>query len=328
MSQPTRRARMLVAAGIATVATFFPIAEHFRLAGRSTDFGLAWFGARSVLHGVNPYPLVGPGRMFDWDWAELLYPVPAMLLAAPLSWLPQIAASAIFVWLSAFLLAFAVTKDNWDRLFIFPSSAFIVAARAAQWSPLLSAAFCLPALGFVLSAKPNIGVAMLGASDSPRLWKSALTGGVILLVLSFILFPSWLGEWLRMISQSHVLIPAARPFGFLVPLLALLRWRRSESRLIAALSLVPQTGSWYEALPLMLAGQSRREVQVLSLVSSLGFLLIPVIIHGQPEAQFNREVMSLMLAFAYLPAVIVVLKKPNEGAPVPWMSFVRHRVRA
>ena len=318
---------MLVAAGIATIAILFPIGEHFRLAGRSTDFGLAWFGARSVLHGVNPYPLVGPGRVFDWDWAELLYPVPAMLLAAPLSWLPQIVAAAVFVWISSFLLAFAVTKDDWNRLFIFPSSAFIVAVRAAQWSPLLSAAFCLPALGFVLCAKPNIGAAMLAASDSPRIWKSALIGGVVTLVLSFIVFPSWIGEWLKMVSQSHVLIPAARPLGFLVPLLALLRWKRSESRLIAALALVPQTGSWYEALPLLLVGQSRREVQVLSLLSSVGFLLIPTIIHGQPEDQFNREVMSLMIAFAYLPAVIVVLRKPNEGATAPWTSFIRRRVR-
>jgi hypothetical protein len=310
--RPTQRARFTVSAAIATIAAVFPVAEHIRLPMRPTDFGLVWFGARSIARGINPYPLVGPNLTFNWDWKELLYPGPAMVLALPLSWLPEIAAAAIFVWISTALLAYAITADGWDRLFLFPSSAFIVAARAAQWSPLFSAAFCLPWLGFVLAAKPNLGLAVGLASPSRRLLASALVGGVVLTLVSLILLPSWPRDWISAVSNSNTLVPLMRPGGFVV-LLAALRWRRPEARLILLLACMPQTGSWYEALPLLLVAQTRRECQILSLVSSVGFLSIRFLIHGQPEAQFNREVQALMVALAYLPAIMVVLRRPNTA---------------
>jgi hypothetical protein len=313
MPTPSRRARLTVSAAIATIAAIFPIAEHIRLPGRPTDFGLVWFGARSFAHGVNPYPLVGPNLPFNWDWKELLYPGPSMVLAMPLSWLPEIAAAAIFVWISSALLAYAITAEGWDRLFLFPSSAFIVAASAAQWSPLFSAAFCLPWLGFVLAAKPNLGLAVGLASLSRRLLSTAVVGGVFLTLVSLILLPSWPRDWMSAVLHSSTIIPLMRPGAFVI-LFTLLRWRRPEARLILLLACVPQTGSWYEALPLLLVAQTRRESQILSLVSSLGFLSIRFLIHGQPEAQFNREVSALMVAFAYLPAMIVVLRRPNTAA--------------
>lgn len=326
MNHPSRRARFAVSAIIASVAAVFPIAEHFRQPNRPTDFGIIWFGARSLLHGIDPYPLVGPGRAYAWDW-ELYYPATSMMLAVPLTWLPEYVAASAFVWISTAFLAYAITEKGWDLLFLFPSSAFIVAARAAQWSPLYSAAFCLPWLGFVLPAKPNVGGAIALASESRTLLILAGTGAILLTAISFILLPSWPGGWLHALSSaSHLTAPIARMGGFLV-LLNLLRWRRPEARLILLLACVPQTGSWYEALPLLLVANTRRESQILSLVSSLGFLAIRLIIHGQPEAQFNREVSMLMLAFAYLPATIVVLRRRNEGKPPAWFPSRYHGPR-
>lgn len=315
---PTRRQRIIVAFCIATVAAVFPLMEHVRLPNRPSDFGLVWFGARSLLSGVNPYVLVGPGLAFNWDWRELLYPATSFVLATPLSWLPEYIAAATFVWISAGLLAYGVSATGWHRLFLFPSSAFIVAARAAQWSTLFSAAFCLPWLAFVLCAKPNLGLAIALASPSRRLLKTAIAGGIVLSIVSLLLFPTWPRWWLAALSGSHVLVPLLRPGGIII-LLALLRWKRPEARLVVFLACMPQTGSWYEALPLLLVGQSRRECQLLSLTSSMGYLLILALIHGQPEAQFNREVSSLMVAFAYLPATIAVLRKPNEGELPAWL---------
>ena len=317
MSQPSLRARLTVAVVIATLAPLFPLAEHARLPTRPTDFGLVWFGAKSFLAGINPYPLIGPGLTYNWDWAELLYPGPAMVLAIPLSWLPEFLAAAVFVWISTALLAYGITAKGWDLLFLFPSSAFIVAARAAQWSPLFSAAFVLPWLGFVLAAKPNLGTAVALASDSRRLLTTALAGGAFLLLVSLIMLPGWPKSWIAMVKASHVITPLTRLGGFLV-LLNLLKWRRPEARLILFLACVPQTGSWYEALPLLLVAQTRRESQILSLTSSLGYLMILLLIHGQPEQQFNREVSNLMIAFAYLPATITVLRRPNEGRLPAW----------
>lgn len=307
---------------IATLATLFPLAEHFRLPGRPTDFGLAWFGARSLLYGIDPYPLVGPGRVYNWDW-ELLYPANAMVLAIPLAWMPEIAAASVFVWVSSACLAYGVTDRSWDRLFIFPSSAFIVAVRAAQWSPLFSAAICIPWLGFVLSAKPNVGVAIGLAVYSKKATVNAIIGAVVVTAISLVLLPTWPRAWLTALSSYHPLIPLMRPGGFVI-LVALLRWRRPEARLILLLACVPQTGSWYEALPLLLVATTRRETQMLSLVSSLGYLLIPAfLIRGQPEAQFNAQVSALIVAFAYLPAAIVVLRRPNEGPLPGWISLFR-----
>lgn len=325
MSQPSLRARLTVAATIATLAALFPLAEHVRLPTRPTDLGIVWFGARSFLHGINPYPLVGPGLTYNWDWAEL-YPGTAMVLAIPLSWLPEFVAAAVFVWISTALLAYGITAKGWDLLFLFPSSAFIVAARAAQWSPLFSAAFCLPWLGFVLAAKPNLGAAIALASDSRRLFMTAVAGSAILLVTSLILMPGWPLDWIATVRAAHVIIPVGRLGGFLV-LLNLLRWRRPEARLILFLACVPQTGSWYEALPLLLVAQTRRESQILSLTSSFGYLMILLLIHGQAEAQFNRDVSNLMIAFAYLPATIVVLRRPNDGKPPAWFPSRYHGPR-
>ena len=277
-----------------------------------------------MLQGVDPYPLVGPGRAYNWDWAELLYPGNAMVLAIPLSWLPEIVAACVFVWLSTALLAYAVTERGWDRLFIFPSSAFIVAARAAQWSPLFSAAYCLPWLGFMLSAKPNLGAAIGLSSSSRKTVVMGIAGFLVLGAISLVMLPTWPRSWLAAVSASNVLIPILRPGGFVI-LLALLRWKRPEARLILLLACVPQTGSWYEALPLLLVATTRRETQILSLVSSLGYLLVlGFLIRGQPEAQFNAEVSSLMIAFAYLPAMIVVLRRANEG-PMPGLFSLFRR---
>jgi len=316
-SRPTRAARVAVASLIATIASLLPLAEHARVPTRPSDFGIIWFGARSLLNGIDPYPLVGPGRPYPWDW-ELYYPATSMVIAIPFAWLPEYIAAAAFVWISTALLAYAITENGWDLLFLFPSSAFIVAARAAQWSPIFSAAFCLPWLGFVLAAKPNVGGAIALASDSRKLLVSAGVGVILLTVVSLVLLPSWPTGWMAALSNaSHLSAPIAR-MGGVVVLLNLLRWKRSEARLILLLACVPQTGSWYEALPLLLVANTRRESQVLSLVSSVGFLLIRFIVHGQPEVQFNREVSALMLAFAYLPATIVVLRRPNEGNAPAW----------
>ena len=324
---PTRRARIAVAAVIGTVASLFPLAEHLRVPERPTDFGIIWFGARSLIQGINPYPLVGPGKPYEWDW-ELLYPATSMVVALPFAWMPEFIAAAAFVWVSTALLAFGVTRNGWDLLFLFPSSAFIVAARAAQWSPLYSAAFCLPFLGFLLAAKPNVGGAFLLASDSRRLVISAIAGGLVLSAISLMLLPAWPKSWIGTLSQaSHLTAPILTTGGFTV-LLTLLRWRRPEARLILLLACIPQTGSWYDALPLLLVAATRRESQVLSLTSSLGFLLIRFIVHGQPEAAFNREVASLMVAFAYLPATIVVLRRPNEGSAPALVLFLRNLAKS
>jgi hypothetical protein len=279
------------------------------------------------MHGANPYLLVGPGLVFDWPWQVVLYPGTAMIAGMPFALLPQVPALVLFVWLSTALLAYAITADGWYRLPLFLSYSFIVAADAAQWSPLLTAALCIPSLAWVLAVKPSIGLALLAAATSLRTVKLALVGGVVLSVLSLLVFPTWPLYWLRAVrSVTTMHAPILLPGGVFV-LLALLRWRRPEARLIVALACVPQTNSWYEALPLLLVPTSFRQTVLLSLVATCGTFFQGTVA-TLDEAEYNRGVGILMVAFAYLPATLLVLFRPNEGELPPFVDRLIRRARA
>lgn len=274
------------------------------------DFGLAWFGARALLHGGNPYGLVGPGLVYDWPW-QLIYPLTAMAAALPFAVLPQVPAAIAFVFVSCALLAYSVTRASWYPLLMFTSAAFLIAAGAAQWSPLLTAAMGIPALAFFFAAKPTVGLA-LAIGGSPRVRIFALIGAAVLGVASLALFPRWPAAWLDSLSTAtQVAPPLLRSGGFAV-LLVLLRWRRADARMLLALACVPQTGSWYEILPLFLIPASAVEMMVLVALSSSGFLLQDFIMTAANETEFNQQVGALMVALAYLPAVVMILRRPNE----------------
>jgi hypothetical protein len=309
---PPVRTRLALAGSIALGACILHYIAALRL-HHAGDFGIVWFGARALFHGANPYVLVGPGLVYDWQWNTVLYPATAMVVAAPFALLPQLAATLLFVWLSTALLAYAITADGWYRLPLFLSSAFIVATFAAQWSPLLTAALCIPSLAWVFAAKPNLGLALLVTSSKLRPIKVAMIGGLVLLAASVLWFPGWPMNWLAAIrSISHMHAPIMLPGGAFI-LLALLRWRRPEARLIIALACVPQTNSWYEALPLFLVPATYRESLVLSLISVCGWIFQFQFMTANNEAEYNRIVGILMVAFIYLPATALVLRRSNNG---------------
>jgi hypothetical protein len=107
------------------------------------------------------------------------------------------------------------------------------------------------ALGFLFVAKPTIGAAMFAAR--PSWWP--IVGAVILCAIAFIVQPTWVMDWRDAVVRTRhkwlFVAPITYPGGVIV-LLALLRWRRPEARLIAALASVPQTTALYEGVPLFL----------------------------------------------------------------------------
>lgn len=287
-----------------------------------SDFGQSWFGALALRHGADPYSLVGPGLQYDWPW-ELFYPVTSMVIALPMSYLPEMLATFLFVAVSCWLLTYALTEESWGRLALLLSWPFVIAVTAGQWSPILTAAVILPSLGWLWVAKPNIGVAILAATSSARLLKIALLGGALIIAASVALSPNWPREWLASLArQQHMGAPIMRTGGILI-LLGLLRWRRPEARLIVALACVPQTNNWYEGVPLLLAASTFRESLFLSAVSILGYFIPPYVMTATNESQFNAQVGALMVAFCYMPATLLVLRRPNEGELPAWLSVVR-----
>jgi hypothetical protein len=251
--------------------------------------------------------------VYDLDF-PFFYPLTASVVVLPLAWLPELPATFVFVWVSTALLAYAVTRDGWYRLPMFLSSAFVIAARRGQWSPLLSAAYCLPWLAWVLPAKPNIGLAVFSSLSSERMVRIAVFGGSLLLLVSLALLPSWPQEWLAKLPEArHTAAPVMQRGGFLV-LLALLRWRRPEARMLVALACIPHSMYWYDVLPLMLIPATFRESLVLALVSTSGLIVEGFFLDQSNLVTLYRDFNTLIVAVAYLPATIMILRRPNSGS--------------
>lgn len=314
---PLRRERVCAALLTGLYGASLTCIKHVQFPKHPPDFGVAWFGAQALRHGANPYFLAGPGLVYDWPW-RLQYPATAFVVAAPFTLLPLVPAAVVFVFLSSALLAYGLTADGWYRFPLFISSCFVAAAGFAQWSILFSAATCLPLLALVFSAKPNIGAALSLAfpnpvpTSNPRLaLKACVAGGLVLIVVSLFLLPSWPADWLRAVHSSPQLFPPLATLPGPLILLSLLRWRRWETRLLLAMAIIPQTTYWYEALPLFLIPASLGESVALALVSSLGILVEQHLISPHTEVELYRQIGSLMVVLIYLPATAMILRRPN-----------------
>jgi hypothetical protein len=277
-----------------------------------SDFDQVWAGARALWNGKNPYDVVGPHGEFHWRW-PLYYPLPALVLVAPLGLLPVLAARAIFSSVSALLLAWAVTRDGWFRLPLFISVSFFVTIELVQWSALYTAAFFVPALGFAAIAKPNMGVALGGSAWRNRTLWWMLGGAACLLVLSYLVLPGWHEPWLRNLREApHFRAAVTRPLGFLL-LLALLRWRRPEARWLLGLSVVPMAPTFYDQL--MLAAVCLTSRETLIYAASTVVLWFYVALHNtQPDyASWGALVGNATVWICYFPVLVMVLRRPNEG---------------
>jgi hypothetical protein len=317
---PRRGVRVVFAIAIGLSGALLCYGNHLTAWGLPGDFGQSWFGARAILSGHDPYPQVGPGLTYSSPW-PLLYPATSFIVAMPFVTLPLLWANVVFVFLSCGLLAYSVTTTGWHRVPMFGSAAFIFAAGSAQWSPLFTAALGIPLLAATFAAKPTIGLA-LALSGSSRVQKNALVGGIVLLLASLLLLPGWPAEWLANVQKAKHIAPPLLRFGGVFILLSLSRWKRPEARLIVALACVPQTGAWYEALPLFLVPATYYETMLLAVTSSLGFLLYYPRMDLVSEIRVNQDVGALIVALVYLPATIMVLRRPNEGRLPPWLAFI------
>jgi len=317
---PSRRTRCLLALALGSLAA----AEVWVKTGHpggASDFDQVWYGATVLREGGNPYRAIGPAARIYWGW-PLYYPLPAMLAVTPLAVVPVHVARSLFAGASVAVLVQAITRDGLVRLLLLASVPFLHAVQVAQWSPLLTAMYLLPALGWLVVVKPNIGVAMLAASPSPTAIGVAVAGGALLLGLSFFIMPGWALDWLDAVRRApHVTAPVTRAGGPLI-LLALLRWRRPEARLLAALACVPQTPAFYEALPVLLVAGGLGELVVLVLLSDASYLVSLVLAPDSTSVAESALLYGRLInVFYYLPALVVVLRRRNEAPDVTAMPI-------
>ena len=276
-----------------------------------SDFGQLWAAARALVRGDDPWTIVGPGRSFEWRF-PLLYPMTAFVAALPFAWLPLRAADAVFAALGTGACAWALSRTNArnPQLLVFVSASFFATLGTSQWSPVLIASALTPALGFLLACKPSIGAALLIAYPSRR----AFIGCAVFVAITLLIDPWWWRKWTdAMPAAAHMTAPVMRFGGMLLPL-ALLRWRLPEARLLAGLSLVPQTPVLYDTLPLFLIVRTWREATTLV----IGSFVVLFSTRWRGELGYNEwmAVNGQWIVWAmYLPCLAFVLLRseaPNQ----------------
>jgi len=281
----------------------------YRLPPASTsDFELIWVGARALISGADPYAVVpATGTRYP-----LYYPLTAIVVGLPFAGLPFALARVLWAALSGAAFAWAALRYGRGLPAALLSANFLNAVIQGQWSPLLTAAAVLPALSWVLAAKPSIGAALFAAFPSRR----AVIGGLALLAITFALYPTWAVPWVESVRASIHMSPLRSPGGFIL-LLALIRWRRPEARLLAALACVPQIIGLYDTLPLFLIPRTRWQgygLAGLSYIAAFGQVAMVPRHPGMPLETMLAARWPFIFFCLYLPAlVMVLLPEPREA---------------
>lgn len=280
---------------------------------RPSDFYLFWMAARGWLSGLSPYYTTLHSA---WP-VPLLYPMPVVLVAAPFAWTSWAVARAAFAGISGGVLAYAVTRRACWPLLICASGPFLAAISVGQWSPIFVAAAILPPLSALFAVKPTLGAIVWAYRPTAM----AVVGSLVLLLVSIAIYPSWPGEWRVALHAARVYhAPLSRPGGWLL-LLAVLRWRRPEARLLLAMACVPHTIVLNESLPLFLAVRTRREASIfvgLTLVAAY----LELIRYWPPEPldHYLARVWPAQLLLVYLPVLALTLLRENRAEWPPWLE--------
>jgi hypothetical protein len=276
----------------------------------TSDFEPIWVGARAVGAGLDPYTIVPTvGTRYP-----LYYPLPAILVALPLGYLPFAVARSLWAAASTAVFVLAALRKGRGLLPALLSACFLNAILQGQWSPLLTAAAVLPAVSWLWAAKPSLGAAFFVAYPTRR----AVIGAILLLSLAFLVFPTWPVRWLEALRETNHVAPILRPGGAVL-LLALIRWRVAEGRLLAALACVPQTIGLYEALPLFLIPTNRWQGYLLAVLSYVAAFAQAILVPRMPDASWeatNAARWPFIFALMYLPALVMLLFFRRDDDPV------------
>ena len=306
--RPTVRARILVALAIGVASGIAAFLLHGRR-GFWPDFVFPWAAARYLLDGNDPYVML-PGGLPEPFETPLLYPLPTVLAVVPFARLSMAAAGGIVMGISSALLSFVLSQRGWARLWMLASAPFVMAVSLGQWSPLVVVAALQPAVGALAALKPNIGL----AAFAYRPTRGMVIGGIVVVALSLLVLPQWPLEWLhavRSLPGHPAPLLIARGAGFVV-LLAGLRWRAPEARLLLVSACIPQLPFFSDQLPLMLVARTRTELVALTALSQVGFLAWFMFLSN--DEAYVPKAAPYVLAFIFLPALILVLRRPNAAA--------------
>jgi hypothetical protein len=313
-NHPRPRDRVLIATAVAMAAALVALNVLRASADQrnASDFTWYWRAGQALLHGQSPYKVINAVGPYPYS-EGFLYPLPAALIAAPFALLPLRIAMIAFCAALAGMLAFVLTRDGYWRLPLLMSFPMLWCAQSGQWTPLVLAAILAPSLGGLAVAKPTLAAAAFAYTPRRRFMVSA----AVALVVSVVIFPRWPGEYLAEVAartSANYHIPLlVFPGPMLV--LAALRWRRAEARMLLVMSCVPQTMLFYDQLPLAVIAGTFRQALVFSLASyapivAIYFLPRPA---DDTTAATVATTSVVLVWMYYLPCLLAVLRRPNVG---------------
>lgn len=321
---PSRKQRIVFATVIALSAGCLA-AQQFNLDRPHSDFGMVWFGAKALVAGQDPYSLIGPGKAFSYGW-PLIYPATALVAILPLAVLTEQWATALFVGVSAWLLAFGLTRDGWYRTPLFVSGAFLTSAKLGQWSILLTAALFIPQIAFFSAAKPQGALPILAGSVSRRALVAAAIGAVVLLAASLVLDRHWIPGWLAAVGRTANMEPPIVRRGGLLLLITLLRWKRPETWLLLTLAASPQSWGWYNTLPLFTIPRNFGESVLLAGTALIGAWYADNVLNPASLDELVGSVGTVIVLTIYLPCAIMILGRPKDAVPPAWLRLAQRRL--
>jgi SAM-dependent methyltransferase len=305
------RQRVMLATFVGLLAAALTYVGHSP-AGFRTDFDALWVAGHAWTHGRDPFEAARAYASHPPGY-DLLYPAPTILLTAPFTVWPLPICLALWSGLGFGALAFAVTSRTWWGLLALATPFALHAFFSVQWSPALVASATLPWLAFLWIAKPSVGAALFAAYPSRRV----LIAGVVVSLAAFALFPGWVAEWRAALGTRHHLIPLfLRPGGWLL-LLAWIRWRTPEGRLLGTLAVVPHTVMPYDMLTLAVLLRTRLEWIGAAVLAWVSYLAVRTWGWIPPSVNHDASIVAAWpywLALCYLPALALVLLR---RAPAP-----------
>jgi hypothetical protein len=317
----TTRQRLLVAAVAGALMAALTYHAYGLAESPSSDFDQIWTAVHPFVHGQDPYKAVAASKLH----APLFYPLTALITVAPLGFLSAGVARIVFAALGYGALAYAGAGRRGGLFLGVLSASAINAAGGGKWSPLFTAGAAVPWLSVFWVAKPNLGLSL--AAGYPH--RQALWGAVAVTLLSFVLMPGWLAEWLGTVGDRVHQPLVFRPGGFLL-LLAAIRWRRPEARLLLALGCIPGSSALYETVPLFLIPANRYEGYVLTILSFVAAALMGFLVPAGTAPEMMTGWWPYLLWLLYVPALAMVLRRPNEwpddGKTPKWLRELASRI--
>jgi hypothetical protein len=327
MSRPAVPARIalcvVVAVASASVLTCMGRANPAHV----TDFDQTWRAAQLTLAGQDPYSVIGDGSDPRWRF-RYFYPAPATIAAMPLAPLSLEVARAVFVAIAGACFAWAVTRHRWLPAIAFLTQAYLSSVLLAQWTPLLGAAVALPWLGWVFAAKPNVGAIALAAFDDWRAAAKAATAAVAIASISFAIDPGWVSRWRGALATSEHFRPFVMRPGGAILLLVLLRWRRPDARLLAALALIPYTPATRETLLFFLTPLTGPALAVVFVGPHLVARVMDNWNWNRSFVEYTNTTAHWLLVLVYLPLAAAILASPNVGRAPAWAERAAQRLPA